>query len=270
MELKIEKFNLSKIADDATVVVAAPRKSGKSVLAREILYYKRDIPVGVVISGTEQMNKFYQAFVPKQFIHYKYSRELIANLLKRQKKIVKSYQKEIKQYGSSRIDPRFFLVLDDFSSDNKFTRHPEFITLFERGRHYHMFILCIINSPKVITTTIRDNTDYVITFSIPNYNMKERLYSAYGITPTKQMFYKILDSVTGDYGCLVMNPLSKQNALNKKLFWYKANFPPKFKIGDMQFWNDQPDSSDDDDEFDVRHFESKSKTPFTVKKLEFN
>ena len=57
--LSLKKFNMNDIKDDKVVVFIGKRETGKSVLVRDLLYHKQDIPVGTVVSGTEGANSFY-------------------------------------------------------------------------------------------------------------------------------------------------------------------------------------------------------------------
>ena len=68
MEIQLRKFDISKIRDDSVVILIGKRDTGKSFLCKDILFYHKDIPVGLVISGTEASNQFYGSIVPKLFM----------------------------------------------------------------------------------------------------------------------------------------------------------------------------------------------------------
>ena len=68
VSVQLRKFDMSSIADDKVVVFVGKRETGKSFLVRDMLYYKQDIPVGSVISGTEAANSFYSSMMPSLFI----------------------------------------------------------------------------------------------------------------------------------------------------------------------------------------------------------
>jgi len=86
--LNLKKFDMSKIANGSIVVMIGKRNTGKSFLVKDLLYYKRDIPIGTVISATEGSNRFYGELMPNLFIHEEFSPEIVANLVKRQKIVV--------------------------------------------------------------------------------------------------------------------------------------------------------------------------------------
>ena len=79
MSLELRKFDMKNISfkpnenKGPVVVLIGRRDTGKSFLVKDLLYYHQDIPVGSVISGTEEGNGFYSRMVPKLFIHNEYN-----------------------------------------------------------------------------------------------------------------------------------------------------------------------------------------------------
>jgi len=65
LDLELRKFDLSTIDDDAVIAAIGRRRTGKSIIVKDILYHKRRIPFGTIISGTEAANEFFADFVPK-------------------------------------------------------------------------------------------------------------------------------------------------------------------------------------------------------------
>ncbi|KAI8462541.1 MAG: P-loop containing nucleoside triphosphate hydrolase protein [Monoraphidium minutum] len=93
-------------------------------------------------NGVIELTCWYEQFVPKMFIHYEYSSELVMNLIKRQKAIIKKMQKEIKERGRSDIDPRAFLVLDDcLASAGAINKDAALKWLAFNGRHAHVTLV---------------------------------------------------------------------------------------------------------------------------------
>jgi hypothetical protein len=75
MTLELKRFDMKSISfkpnesKGPVVVLIGRRDTGKSFLVRDLLFYHQDIPIGTVISGTEEGNGFYGKLVPKLFIH---------------------------------------------------------------------------------------------------------------------------------------------------------------------------------------------------------
>ena len=119
MTLELKKFDMKAITFKATenkgpvIVLIGRRDTGKSFLVRDLLFYHQDIPIGTVISGTEEGNGFYGKHVPKLFIHNEYNTAIVENVMKRQRQVLKQIRKEMESYKRTTIDPRTFLILDD-------------------------------------------------------------------------------------------------------------------------------------------------------------
>ena len=139
MTLELRKFDMKSIQFKATenkgpvVVLIGKRDTGKSFLVRDLLWYQQEIPIGTVISGTEEGNGFYGKMVPRLFIHNEYNTAIIENILKRQKSVLKQVKKEMETFKRSSIDPRAFVILDDCLYDATWTRDKLMRLLFMNG-----------------------------------------------------------------------------------------------------------------------------------------
>jgi hypothetical protein len=77
MNLSLRKFKPENMPDDKVCVFIGKRGTGKRCLVTDILYHKKHIPSGIVMSATEEGNHHYKSFVPDLFIHSDYDREVI-------------------------------------------------------------------------------------------------------------------------------------------------------------------------------------------------
>ena len=157
--LKLSKFDISRITDDSVIVLIGKRNTGKSYLTKHILYHNRGIPVGTVISGTEGANQFYSKMVPPVFIHEEYTAPVVANVLKRQKLIIK------KQHQGHKSDGRAFLILDDCLYDNSWQKDKNIRSCFMNGRHYKLMFILTMQFALGIPPNLRTNIDYVFIFT---------------------------------------------------------------------------------------------------------
>ena len=253
-KFNISKFNMAKIKFDKiqkegpTIILIGKRNTGKSFLVRDILYHHRDIPVGTVISGTEEVNPFYSKMMPKMFIHYEYSTYFIENVLKRQKAICTKHEGELGRYGRSQIDPRTFVILDDCLYDsNAWKRDKLMRAIFMNGRHSKIMLIITMQYPLGIGPELRCNVDYVFLLRTPIIEERIKLYKYYaGMFPSFEAFSQIMDSCTSDYECLVIDNAVQSNKLEDMVFWYKADAHPDFKLGSREFWEMSKRITDDD------------------------
>jgi len=259
MTLELKKFDMKNIsfkpneAKGPVVVLIGRRDTGKSFLVRDLLHYHQDIPIGTVISGTEEGNGFYGKLVPKLFIHNEYNTAIIENILKRQKSVLKQIKKEMETYKRSTIDPRAFVILDDCLYDNTWARDKMMRLLFMNGRHWKIMLIITMQFPLGVPPTLRTNIDYVFILREPYISNRKRIYENYaGMFPTFESFCQVMDQCTENFECLVINNNSKSNKLQDQVFWYKADSHNDFKLGSKEFWelSKSINSDDEDDKYD--------------------
>jgi hypothetical protein len=255
MSLELKKFDMKSISfkpnenKGPVVVLLGKRDTGKSFLVRDLLYYHQDIPIGTVISGTEEGNGFYTKMVPKLFIHNEYNTAIIENVLKRQRTVLKQVKKEMETFKRSSIDPRAFVILDDCLYDATWTRDKLMRLLFMNGRHWKIMLVITMQYPLGIPPTLRTNIDFVFILRENYIANRKRIYENYaGMFPTFESFCQVMDQCTENYECLVINNNSKSNKLQDQVFWYKAESHNDFKLGSKEFWELSKGITDDDEE----------------------
>jgi len=252
------------------VVLIGRRDTGKSFLVRDLLYYHQDIPIGTVISGTEEGNGFYGKLVPKLFIHNEYNTAIIENILKRQRGVLKQIKKEMEQFKRSTIDPRTFVILDDCLYDNSWARDKMMRLLFMNGRHWKVMLLITMQYPLGIPPTLRTNIDYVFILREPYIANRKRIYENYaGMFPTLESFCQVMDQCTENFECLVINNNAKSNKLQDQVFWYKADAHNDFRLGSKEFWelSKQINDEDDEEQYDPNNVKKRGQGPkIAVKK----
>jgi hypothetical protein len=243
MTLELRKFDMKSIQfkpnenKGPVIVLIGKRDTGKSFLVRDLLWYQQDIPIGTVISGTEEGNGFYGKMVPRLFIHNEYNSAIIENILKRQRTVLKQVKKEMEAYKRTNIDPRAFVILDDCLYDNTWSRDKLMRLLFMNGRHWKVMLVITMQYPLGIPPTLRTNIDYVFILRENYIANRKRIYENYaGMFPTFEAFCQVMDQCTENYECLVINNNSKSNKLNDQVFYYKADNHNDFKLGSKEFW----------------------------------
>jgi hypothetical protein len=197
------------------VALIGKRETGKSFLIKDLLYHNKDIPIGIVISPTEPDNMFYESIVPKLFIHDKYKRTIVSNLIRRQKIIRGKINEEQYLCGKSNINPYAFLIFDDLRQDTSWIKdNPNLIKcLFLNGRQYKLVFI------------FKDNIN------------RKRLYDHYGsMFPTFEMFCQVIDQCTDNFDCLVINNTIHSNKIEERVYWYHAEQHESFKLGAEQYW----------------------------------
>jgi hypothetical protein len=266
MTLELKKFDMKSISfkpnenKGPVIVLIGKRDTGKSFLVRDLLFYQQDIPIGTVISGTEEGNGFYASMVPKLFVHNEYNTAIIENILKRQRTVLKQIKKEMETYKRTTIDPRAFVILDDCLYDATWTRDKMMRLLFMNGRHWKVMLVITMQYPLGIPPNLRTNIDYVFILRENYIANRKRIYENYaGMFPTFESFCQVMDQCTENFECLVIHNNSKSNKLNDQVFWYKADSHGEFRLGSKEFWELSKNLKDDEEEEQYDPTKSKKK-----------
>lgn len=256
VEVGIKKFDMKKIPQDAVCVFIGRRRTGKSTLVRDLLFHHQNLPLGTVISGTEESNGAYGKMIPPIFIHGEYNPMILENYVKRQKQIMKKIQEDIGQGIVSKKDPRSFLILDDCMYDDSWTHDKNIRYLFMNGRWLKVFFIITMQYPLGIQPALRTNVDYVFILREPYLTNRKRIFDNYGSAfPSFEFFCQMMDQCTENFGCIVIDNTSQSSKLEDTVYWYKAEVHPDFKIGAPELWrfsqsNMRPSEDDDMNQYD--------------------
>lgn len=236
--LNMRFFDIRSIKSTNTVVLLGKRNTGKSTVAKDILYYHRDVPVGMVICPTEGMNPTYSQFIPSILIHEEYHPRIVDQLMERQRKLKQLIMEQEMKYGYSEEDPRTFLVMDDCGADaDSWARSRPIKNLFMNGRHAHVMALICMQYPMGIPPDLRANIDFVFILRENVTKNRRRIWENYaGIFKTFDLFCLVMDQCTEDYEMLVICNNVQSNNLNDCVFWYKARQHPPFRMCMDQLW----------------------------------
>jgi hypothetical protein len=261
--VRLRKFDMKMIPQDAVCVFIGRRRTGKSTLVKDLLYHHQNIPMGTVISGTEESNSFYGKIVPPVFIHGEYNAAILANFVKRQQLVTKKIQDNENapraagtQAPKLNLDPRAFLILDDCLYDDSWTHDKNIRYCFLNGRHQKIFFLITMQYPLGIPPVLRTNVDYVFILREPYISNRKRIFDNFGAAfPNFEFFCQIMDQCTENFECLVINNNTRSNKLEDAIFWYKAQIQGDFRIGAPQFWQRNVMQYRDKDEEDVNLYD---------------
>jgi hypothetical protein len=237
MNLNLKKFDMRSVPEDAVCVFIGRRRTGKSTLVRDLLYYHQNLPLGTVISGTEESNGFYGKMVPPIFVHNEFNPTILADFVKRQRLFVAKMTKDQSEGRQSNLDPRAFLILDDCMYDDSWTTDKHIRYLFMNGRHAKVFFIITMQYPLGVPPALRTNIDYTFILREPYQSNRKRIFENYGAAfPSFEFFCQVMDQCTQNYECLVLNNNTQSNKLEDAVFWYKADMHPDFKLGAPKFW----------------------------------
>lgn len=225
--LQLRKFDLKKMPDDAVCVFIGKRRTGKSFLLTDVLYHKKHLPVGVVMSGTEDGNHHFSQFVPDLFVHGDFKVDVLNDIMNRQRRLV----------NKAAPNPQAFVLLDDCMYDPRFMRETVIRNMLMNGRHWKLFVAITMQYCMSIGPDLRANVDYVFLLRENIRANREKLWKAFaGIFPTFAEFSQVMDACTENFECLVIDQTSKSNKIEDCVFWFKAKQRTGFRVGSRVLW----------------------------------
>src|SRR5210317_624668 len=279
MKLELKKFDIRNIKDDSVILFIGKRNTGKSFLVRDIMYHFNNLPVGVVISPTESANHFFSDFIPNMLIYDNYDSNIINRFVDRQRKITDKSNKEKKQNGRTKINPRAFIILDDCLYDKTWQSDINIRFLFMNGRHVKTLFLLTMQYPLGIPPHLRANVDYVFILRENQITNRERIYKQYaGMFHSFDVFNTVMNNCTEDYECLVIDNKVQSNKIEDQVYWYKAQERTNFNVCSKELWDLQSmeeerkslglieNNEDEEETYDPRLIVKKNTKPIKIKK----
>jgi hypothetical protein len=212
--LSLRKFDMAGTGDKRVFLIVGKRNSGKGQLTADVLFHKRHIPMGILMSSTEEATGFFQQTcgIPDTYIFGEWRPDVIDTIIAKQKKLAKQ--------GKMR---EIFIVLDDLAFNKQLFLSKQMRELIFNGRHYSILLVITAQYLMDLPTYFRSNCDYVITTRTPGVQDRERLWkNFFGVIPTFAAFQQVMTSTTEDYHCLVLDNTVQSNELEDNIFWYKA------------------------------------------------
>lgn len=234
----LHPMNDKHLKGGAKYIVIGAAGSGKSELLKMLLYCKKHIlSVGHVFSGTEEVNRFFETFIPELFIYNGLEIEELGNVDKfvKRQKIARKYLEKagFNQWG--------FEIIDDCTSDTKFLKKPIIKDIYKNSRHYCSYHILSLQYAMDIDSSIRTNVNGVFIFRESRKDMREKLFKYYAsCIPTQSEFNQIMDELTEDYTCVYIDYTSKSNNMEDCIFYYKVDInsiPKGWKMGCEEYWN---------------------------------
>ena len=231
--IRLREFDMDMVRDGSVVVMIGKRNTGKSYLIKDLLARKTDIPAAVVISPTEQSNRFYSDMIPPLFIHDEYSSDIVDKLVTRQKKVTKESKRD------PDIDPRCLMVMDDCLYDaSSWSKDKRIREIFMNGRHFNITYCLSTQYVLGFPPQLRSQVDFVFLLRETMVRNKRLLFDNFaGMFNSFDVFNTVMNQVCQDYNCLVINMSSNSDRLEDQVYWYKAREHPPFTMCSRKMWD---------------------------------
>ena len=225
-EIIVDTFDFAKTIrqqPSINVVLLGKRNTGKSTMISEMMheFNKGGIKRFVVFSQQEAKNCHYRKLgVPSRYIYTAWNENILKRIYDAQGKM-----KEAKMSGElpADLDIRLVVVIDDFAFDRNTFRSKFMSEVFMNGRHSEVTLVMALQDPMAIPPAGRDNLDVVVTLRQPNMKLRKKIFDNYpNAFDEFSEFERTIRHLTNNYGAMVFNNLSNDNAVNKTLFHFRA------------------------------------------------
>ena len=209
INMDFQKFDITKMSNDSTVIIIGKRETGKTYLINDMLK-NCAIPIGSVVSSKPENS--YSKTVPQASIHTEYTPSIFSNM---PKPII----------SNRPASDRQFLVVDNSFWNNDWQKDNTFIPCYVNNRAFRLLMIVSMAYAMPIDLKMRGNTDYIFVFRESVADHRRHIYDQYGhMFPTFELFCEALDQCTsGKYECMVIrNTHPRGLKLENQVFWYRA------------------------------------------------
>lgn len=238
---RFKRFDPSTIRDYASILFAGGKRTGKSSLMREFMWFLKDrVYDGHVWSGTYDEDHPWENYFPKQMVHY-CMEEFQEDALDKTLQVQQQRKDLARKYGAS--CPPSVLVFEDleFLKPSIWNKQGTRSLIFN-GRWQKEFCLVAYQYVMEVKMEMRGSFDYAV-FTMDNSKaVRERIWKQFaGVFDTLESFEAAFMELTKDYRAMVIDLRARSYKLEDCVFWYRAN-PDlgKFRMGHPDVWIPRP------------------------------
>lgn len=258
--LHLDRFKPQTMRDSCVVVLVAMKGSGKSTCMADFMWHKRHIPSGFIFSATEESNHFFSQMVPAMYCYNDLNIEKLQDIYDYQEVKMAKYKRPAEEIKQAKIahgdpamddndlekidfwavwerDPHIFGTIEDLMADRAVFNKTIMRHLFMNGRHHKMFVMITVQYVMDMPRNLRSNVDYWVLFKEDSAKNRENLFlHVANKCKSRQVFEKIMDEATKNYGCVVIDNRCNTGRIEDAVFWYRAKKRPPFRCGSERFW----------------------------------
>jgi hypothetical protein len=237
---EILRYDPTRMPADATILFVGPRRTGKSTLVMDMLYYLRHkIYATLVQTPTATTAEELSKIVPWSCIHDDFDARRLETAVNAMKQLVNTERKLAHKMGREPERRILLILLDDCMADSKNLKQKVIQDIFFNGRHYDLLFLNVQQYMMDMPAKLRTNIDIVVSTYDNRPDNQERLWKYFfkSAFPRLDKFKRVYEAATQNYGALILDGTLRGVPDHKKVFWYKAQCPaPSYRLGHVSQW----------------------------------
>lgn len=241
---RFRRYDPSTLRDYSSVLFVGGKRTGKSTVMREFLYYIKDrVYDGHVWSGTVDEDHPWQWYFPKHAVHY-CMEEFDSATLSTVKQTQEKRKALATKYGAT--CPPSVLVFEDL----EFLKPSIWIdqgtrALVFNSRWLKAFFFIAYQYIMEVKMEMRGSFDVVVFAMDASRAVRERIWTQFaGVFPTLELFEAAFVELTKDYRVMVIDMRVRSYKIEDSVFWYRADPNLKrFRVGHPDTWVPRPMSS---------------------------
>jgi len=218
------------VEDGVKYIVIGKPGCGKSGIIKNYMYAKSNlIPAAKIMSGTEELSKFYGAHMPthRKYVEYAFSKASLGKFMKRQK------------YSTQHLlNPRALIVLDDVFDSPSDLKCKEYRAMLKNGRHYYLYHFVGMQYCMDMEASLRMCFDGAFICREQNNIVLKKLWENFGgIIPDLKLFMWIMGKIATNYCALYVDNRRPMADWHECVYWYRGHDPGKlhFDFGSHAF-----------------------------------
>jgi hypothetical protein len=194
----------------STSLIVGKRAVGKTTLGKHRADQVIDEDTKVLVFSPVGDPRDYALNVHTEF-HDKYESDLIDDHIKNKKTFEGTRKASVILLDDALYNPKAI------QGDNNL------LCLMMNARGLNVHSILIQQYVMGLTPQMRANMDYVFLFRETSISNRRKIYEQYaGMFPSYELFSKVFDDVTKNYGCMVIDNTSCSDRLEDHVFWYKV------------------------------------------------
>jgi hypothetical protein len=237
-EVHFKRFHPEAIRDYSSILFAGGKRTGKSSVMREFMWYLKDRVYDAHIwSGTVDEEHLWEWYTPKQMVHYcleEFDDDALKAALSTQHE-----RKTLARKFGAKCPPSLCVFEDlEFLKPSIWVKQATRGVIFN-GRWYKEFFFVAYQYVMEIKMEMRGSFDYAVFTMDCSTAVRERIWKQFGgVFKSFEEFEAVFKMLTTAFSVMVIDLRARSYDIRDCIFWYRAN--PNlgsFKMGHPDVWN---------------------------------